>query len=272
MELLILFLDEFDFEDGGLQYEWTKIREEYERNKNCETLMDNIAQNLSYIFKGDCPSSRCNTIISPNNEEIDWSPAVWYIYLKVSESEDGFTGRFDGNVLAEMEDWLFQKDFEKPLEQPKVEFKVWKQKLDTYCKTSQLCKRYKEKKPFVTESFKTVIKMILQVNMSVHNKILKKQGITKLIYQIKKVVQNDNIDFRKYTQSFTFKFQGHDENIMDVLEYLPDELYDTPAQSTSPASDVNTLDIVSRKRKRKGAGKYGTANISELLLAFQALL
>jgi hypothetical protein len=91
----------------------------------------------------------------------------------------------------------------------------------------------------------------------VHNKILKKQEITKLIYQIKKVVQNDNIDFRKHTQSFTFKFQGHDENIMDILKYLPDELYDTPGAF--------------HKTKREGVGKSGSTNISELLLGLEAL-
>jgi hypothetical protein len=113
--------------------------------------------------------------------------------------------------------------------------------------------------------------MILKVHRSVHQKHVNKKKIREYIQQIKEIVKNNNINFRELKTLFTFKFQGQDENIMDILEYLPDELYDTPAQSTSPASDVNTFDIVSHKKQRKGEGKYSTANISELLLAFQAL-
>jgi hypothetical protein len=183
---------------------------------------------------------------------------VWCIY-----SEIGFMGEFNSNILAEMEYWLSQDR--------KVDFTTWQEKLDTYCETSQLAKKYKRKEKFTTPYFKNIIQMILKVNRSVHQKHVNKKKIREYIQQIKEIVKNNNINFRELKTLFTFKFQGQYENIMDILEYLPDELYDTPAQSTSPASDVNTFDIVSRKRKREGAGKYSSTNISELLLGLEAL-
>jgi hypothetical protein len=249
MELLIPFLDEnIDFDaDIILQNEWRHKKEAYERDQNCVVLMDYIGNQLNDIIPGNCPPEYLHTIISEDEEThvtTDWSPAVWCIY-----SEIGFMGEFNSNVLAEMEYWLSQN--------LKVDFTTWQKKLYTYCETSQLAKKYKRKEKFKISYFKNIIQMILKVNRSVRQKHVNKQQIREYIQKIKEIVKNNNINFRELKTLFTFKFQGQDENIMDILEYLPDELYDTPGAS--------------RKRKREGVGKSGSTNISELLLGLEAL-
>ncbi len=205
-------------------------------------------------------------IKSPDTQT-DWTRVVWCIYSEVKKL--GFTGTFTKDVLEEMEDCLSRNlklmrnndttttdDLTRVVrrlensEQTTVSFTMWKEKVGVFCTLHQ-------KQKFVSDFYKNVMGILLQVNRYVNYKRPDKQRINELIKKINETVDDDNRKFRdRYLSRFTFR--NHEENIMDTLKHLPDELRETSPRSRTPS--------------RTGVGGYRSINMSELLLAFQTML
>ena len=287
-ELLMQIFEKFD-----LHVVWAAERsrmfKQYMENHDSVKLLTYFAKFINFWFKryGSAFKTKENlpelgplqfpiTIMSPDGNT-DWTRMAWMI-KNITHDERDFTLDYMSKAEDRMKTQSLMPDFaskrrsmwEKEQktdvkiandlasvarrlensEQTKVSFTMWKEKLGAFCTSHQ-------KQKFVSAFYTHVIGMILQVNRYVNYKRLEKQRINELIKQINEAVDDNNTKFRDRDLS-KFTFRNHEENIMDTLEHLPDELRETSPRSRSPS--------------RSRVGGYRSTNMSELLLALQALL
>jgi hypothetical protein len=287
-------------------YDLRERIQKYRDNKHCVDLMNWLAHKFDYFSKHmaskleghfkDTFEGQLGMIKSPG--QTDWTRAVWCIYSEVQKR--GFTGNFTVDVLAQMELWLSQhrkrgtttvktnedasptNDFlrhvrrrlEKEEVNDTVSLELWTKKLDVFC--SHLENVVKQQP---TTYYDKIMDLFYELQGQVHSSP-DTERISAIIQEITDKVDEEaqNTTFI-YHDASIFEFENKEENIMDVLEILPEELQEmtAPSRARSPSRSPDpSFSPVARPspQGRHGGGVGGSGrrvNMSGLLHALQAL-
>ena len=155
-----------------------------------------------------------------------------------------------------------------------VSLEVWKNKLDIFC--SQFEHQLKGR---TSQYYEEIMDLFYELQGQVHHSP-DTQKISGIIQEItdKQDKESHNSTFRYHSAS-RFEFNGEPENIMDILDHLPEELQEmtAPSRARSPSRSPDpSFSPVARPspQGRHGGGVGGSGrrvNMSGLLHALQAL-